>query len=292
MNRTGKLLLLVILGLAGLAFGQISGPGTTVPNDIVTWNSSTGTQVADPGSFQIYGLSMPMTTMRGNNETQSLVIQGGQDGSDYQNPYGGLTIRGANLTSSGTSGGAAGTVTVQGGDNFATGTVTDGGWLILRSGASTATSGDPVPGHLVISQTFKMPNPTSGYSCSTIYGCKLACLIGHDIVADCGTSPSSNPANNYVGVELLPVTDSTGTLLAANVQVEGYAAVLELSTIDCGSWSVGDIVCVDPSNAGYVVDNHTSLCSTMTPTPTKQVGIVALAGCSVNRQQHEVLLAR
>lgn len=304
MSLLRKLLPLVIFCCARIAFAQsctltpysLSGPASPTANDIITFScgSGSGDLVADPGSFQING-----TTMQGQNDTQSLLIQGGQDGSVAQT-YGGITIRGANVTDSGTEGGYGGSATVQGGDNFSPATgmgtpVSEGGALILRPGAATATAGDLIPGHLVMSQTFKI-NGT--YSCTSLLesttGCPLACVTGHDAVSDCGTGSSTSPGITFAGVELPAIVD--GSNKAANVQVEGYTEV-EAASGNNQTWKVGDIVCVDACNPGTVVDNGTNLCTTMmcggTQYSTKQVGIVVLGGVlQFYPQIHWILLAR
>lgn len=291
MNRMKNLLAFVILCFSSAALAQVYGPPNTAVNDVVTWSNITGTMIGDPSSFQIVGPSGAMTTMQANTDTQSLLIQGGQDTS-APDTLGGITIRGATVQDSMT-GGTGGSVTIQGGDSSSSATSgnVDAGLLTLRPGAATGGS-NSVPGRLVISQTFRLGGT---YTCPDNMhggGCRLACMTAHNTVSDCGTSPSANPAINYVGVELPPITLSMGA--AANVQLEGIANV---ESVQSGAqWAIGDIVCVDACNGGFVVDNGTNACTTMTcpagQLPTKQVGIVTLGGSVPDSYLHTIILAR
>jgi len=132
-----------------------------------------------------------------------------------------------------------------------------------------------VAGHLVISQTFVKGSTYSGGSGAT--GGLLGCISAPNVVSDCSTNP-----NSYVGVNLSAI-NTTG----ANVQVAGYTIVRSATST---TFTAGDIICVDTTNPGYVIDNAATLCSSL-PTPAAQVGISTL-GDAFSTTNHSILLAR
>ena len=102
---------------------------------------------------------------------------------------------------------------------------------------------------------------------------KLACVTASNTVGDC-----TSAANNIfaIGVNLakdgsLPVT-----------QISGKATITSTASV---TFTAGDFVCTDASNAATVIDNSTSPC----PAGQRQIGLVA-ATDGGNTTSHTVLI--
>lgn len=115
----------------------------------------------------------------------------------------------------------------------------------------------------------------------------LGCLIqptpgSQFYVEDC---PSVAATANYIGVNQQAIQTN-----GAPVQTEGVTYILSKSPSGMHPYQAGDVICTDPDNAGYIIDN-TSNPTNPCPYPTVQVGYVWLndTGSTVN---HQVLLAR
>ena len=135
------------------------------------------------------------TTMQGGSVTESLVFHGGIDSDTDQAgaPYGGITVGSANVSAgNGAFETIGGSAVIQGGDDFSEGTIQAmAGSLTIRPGAATSAyyGANSIPGHLVISQTFRIG---SSYTYKDPFGFlagKLGCIVGHNTIGDCAIAP-------------------------------------------------------------------------------------------------------
>lgn len=272
-----------------LAFATVAGSGTVNSGTGLAYYPSSGTTVSGMGSDfgfashtitagsagildlnAIASFYMPSTNnTTANGVTASWVAQGGQDflSSAANNTIGGgVTIRGANVgDAGGTNGNTGGAVNIFGGDNAAVesaSAISNGGALHIRPGATTdgASGGNPIPGQLVIGQTFRKGSTYTNPGGVLSAGGGLGQVSGHNTVSD----------NTGSGFTVVGLNKSTIASTGAEELLLGEGVALSTGT---GSFTQGDIVCSDPSDPSHVVDNGSTPC----PCPQTQVGFVLLS---------------
>jgi hypothetical protein len=240
--------------------GAANGSGTTGNAGTITFQQNGTNVLSVSGSGSV--------TIQAPVNTATTALKGGNDSMASASPLGALIARGADVTGGSTAGSAAGSATIQGGDNASTATTGNvtGGSLTLRPGQVTgnAAGSAAVNGALQVEQAFIRGG--------TYAAGNLGCFSASQTVSDC--TLSQNP--QVAGI------NAAANGNAATLITHGTASVNSASAV---TFTAGDYVCPDANNSAKVIDNGTNPCSGGQP----QVGIVETTDSS-SSTSHTILV--
>ena len=239
------------------------GPGTGTPTsnlNISHTGSGTGsTTVTFMNFVQIRTASI------GTNGQGTLTYQGGTDANNPAGAVGSVILRGADIAGGSSALNVSGAVTIRGGNDAGTSTSSTAGSVTIQPGAATGvTSASSSWGKLIF-------DSFAAFNTGTTNVGDLACLTATQTVASCATAAANT---RFIGVIQATATNSV------YVQTQGLASV---NSSAAASFTAGDYVCVDGTNAGKVVDGGTTACAA-----GSGVGIVYATDASVT--SHSVAL--